>query len=161
MSGCGLSAMRTGPDTTSFEHDGGLMIMTNPGHIPTSDAMKNDLSHPTSVSTLNTPLYLWNHLFADQRGYLALFSGARGDDPQKLLACAERYFSWPEEAGSAVEAPSPSRIRAGRVTSAPTCIPRSAGSRRTLHPCAPFMRAVTERIRARASLNPPRSSNAH
>jgi hypothetical protein len=48
-------------------------------------------------------LYLWNHLFADQRGYLALFSGARGDDPRKLLAHAERYFSWPDEVSPAVE----------------------------------------------------------
>ncbi len=77
--------------------------MTNPEHIPTNDTMKNDPPNPSGVSTLNTPLYLWNHLFADQRGYLALFSGARGDDPRKLLARAERYFSWPDEAGSAVE----------------------------------------------------------
>jgi hypothetical protein len=79
------------------------MIMTNPEHIPTNDAMNNDLPNPTGVSNLNTPLYLWDHLFADQRGYLALFSGARGDDPRKLLACTERYFSWPDEAGPAVE----------------------------------------------------------
>jgi hypothetical protein len=78
------------------------MIMTNPEHIPTNDAMKNDLHNPTGVSTLNAPLYLWNHLFADQRGYLALFSGARGPDPRKLLARAEQYFPWPDEAGSAV-----------------------------------------------------------
>jgi hypothetical protein len=79
------------------------MIMTNPEHIPTNDAMNNDLPNPTGVSNLNTPLYLWDHLFADQRGYLALFSGARGDDPRKLLACTERYFSWPDEASPAVE----------------------------------------------------------
>jgi hypothetical protein len=48
-------------------------------------------------------LYLWNHLFADQRGYLALFSGARAPDPRRLLACAEGYFSRPDEADSAVE----------------------------------------------------------
>jgi hypothetical protein len=79
------------------------MIMTNPEHIPSDDAMKDNLPCPSGVSNLNTPLYLWDHLFADQRGYLALFSGVRGTDPRKLLACAERYFFWPDEAGSAVE----------------------------------------------------------
>ena len=69
------------------------MIMTNPEHIASDAAMNNDLPNPSGVSTLNTPLYLWNQLFADQRGYLALFSGARGDDPRKLLPRAERYFS--------------------------------------------------------------------
>jgi hypothetical protein len=77
--------------------------MTDPEHIPSDDAMKNNLPRPSGVSSPNTPLYLWNHLFADQRDYLALFSGARGDDPRKLLARAERYFSRPDEAGPAVE----------------------------------------------------------
>src|SRR5215218_2402096 len=103
MSGCWLSATRTGPGTMSFDHDGGLMIVSNSEHIASDAAMNNDLPNPSRVSTLNTPLYLWNHLFADQRGYLALFSGARGDDPRKLLARAERYFSWPDEANAAVE----------------------------------------------------------
>ncbi len=62
------------------------MIMTNPEHIPSDEAMNNDLPSLTGISDPNTPLYLWDHLFADQRGYLALFSGARGDDPRKLLA---------------------------------------------------------------------------
>jgi len=79
------------------------MIMTNPEHIASDVAMNNDLPNPSGVSTLNTPLYLWNHLFADQRGYLALFSGARGDDPRKLVARTERYFSWPAEADAAGE----------------------------------------------------------
>ena len=79
------------------------MIMTNPEHITSDDAMKNNLPSPRGVSSLNTPLYLWNHLFADQHGYLALFTGARGADPRKLLARAECYFSWPDEDGSAVE----------------------------------------------------------
>lgn len=79
------------------------MIMTNPEHIPSDDAMKNDLPCPSGISSLNMPLYLWNHLFADQRGRLALFSGVRGPDPRKLLARAERYFSWPDEAGAAVD----------------------------------------------------------
>ncbi len=79
------------------------MTMTNPEHMPSDDAMENRHPSPRGISDLNTPLFLRNHLFADQRGYLALFSGARGDDPRKLLARAERYFSWPDEAGSAVE----------------------------------------------------------
>jgi hypothetical protein len=79
------------------------MIMTNPEHLTSDDAMKNNLSCPSGISSLNTPLFLWNHLFADQRGYLALFSGARAPDPWKLLIRAERYLSWPDEAGSAVE----------------------------------------------------------
>jgi len=79
------------------------MIMTNPEHLTSDDAMKNNLASPREDSSLNTPLYLWNHLFADQRGYLALFSGARAPDPRKLLVRAERYLSWPDEAGSAVE----------------------------------------------------------
>jgi hypothetical protein len=69
------------------------MIMTNSEHIPSDEAMNNDLPDLTGISDPNTPLYLWDHLFADQRGYLALFSGARGDDPRKLLPRAERYFS--------------------------------------------------------------------
>ena len=32
-----------------------------------------------------------------------IFSGARVPDPRQLLACAEAYFSWPDEAGPAVE----------------------------------------------------------
>jgi hypothetical protein len=87
----------------SFEHDGGLMIMTKPEHIPSDEAMNNDLPGLTGISGPNTPLHLWDHLFADQRGYLALFSGAREDDPRKLLACAERYLSWPAGAGPTVE----------------------------------------------------------
>ena len=79
------------------------MIMTNPAHIRSDEAMNNTLRSLSGISDPNTPLYLWDHLFADQRGHLVLFSGARGDDPRKLLACAERYFSWPDEAGSAVE----------------------------------------------------------
>ena len=155
MSGCGLSATRTGPGTTSFDHDGGLMIMTNPEHITSDEAMNTDLPSLTGISSPNTPLYLWDHLFADQRGYLALFSGARGDDPRRLVARAERYFSWPDDASSAVECALAESNRAGRVTSAPTCSPRSAGSRRTPHPCTPFMWTVTGRIRARGSLSPP------
>jgi hypothetical protein len=79
------------------------MIMTNPERKPSDDAMKNNLPCPSGVSGLNMPLFLWNHLFADQRGYLVLFSGAKGPDPRQLLACAEGYFSWPDEAGPAVE----------------------------------------------------------
>jgi hypothetical protein len=79
------------------------MIMTNSEHIPSDEAMNNDLPDLTGISDPNTPLYLWDHLFADQRGYLALFSGARGTDPGRLPACAEGYFSWPDEAGSAVD----------------------------------------------------------
>jgi hypothetical protein len=79
------------------------MIVPNPEHIPADDAMKNDLSCPSGISTLYMPLFLWNHLFADQRGRLALFSGVGGPDPRRLLACAEAHFSWPDEAGSAVE----------------------------------------------------------
>jgi hypothetical protein len=79
------------------------MIMTNPEHIRSDEAMNNTLRSLSGISDPNTPLYLWDHVFADQRGYLALFSGARGEDPRKLLACAERYFSWPDEAGSAVK----------------------------------------------------------
>jgi len=71
--------------------------------MPSDNAIKNKLPRPRGVSHLNTPLYLWDHLFADQRGYLALFSGARGADPRKLLACTDHYFSWPDEADSAVE----------------------------------------------------------
>jgi hypothetical protein len=78
------------------------MIMTNPEHLTSDDAMKYKLASPREDSSLNTPLYLWNHLFADQRGYLALFSGARAPDP-RLLAGAERYFSWPDGAGSAIK----------------------------------------------------------
>src|SRR5215212_7361575 len=99
MSGCGLSATWTRSGTTSFEHEGGLMIMTNPGHVPSDEAMKNDLSCPSGISSLNTPLSLWHHLFADQRGRPALFSGGRADDPRRLLARAERYFSRLDEAG--------------------------------------------------------------
>ena len=47
------------------------MILTNPEDIPFDDAMKNNLSCPSGISSLNMPLSLWNHLFADQRGYLA------------------------------------------------------------------------------------------
>jgi hypothetical protein len=78
------------------------MILTNPEHIPSDEAMKNDLSCPSGISSLNMSLFLWHHLFADQRGRLALFSGVRGTDPRKLLARAERYFFWPDEAGFAV-----------------------------------------------------------
>jgi hypothetical protein len=88
---------------TPFGHDGGSMIMNNPEHMPSDEAMKNDLLCPSGVSSITIPLYLWNHLFADPRGYVALFSGARGTDPRKLLARAERYLFWPDEAGSAVE----------------------------------------------------------
>jgi hypothetical protein len=77
--------------------------MTNPEQIRSDDPTKDDLPIPSGVSSLNTPLNLWNHLFADQRGYLALFSGARSPDSQKLSAVAEGYFSWPEDAGLAVE----------------------------------------------------------
>ena len=45
--------------------------MTNPEHLTSDDAMKNNLASPREDSSVNTPLYLWNHLFADQRGYLA------------------------------------------------------------------------------------------
>ena len=38
MSGCGLSATRTGPGTTSFDHDGGLMIVSNSEHIRSAKA---------------------------------------------------------------------------------------------------------------------------
>jgi hypothetical protein len=79
------------------------MIMTNPEHMPSDDAVENKLPSTRGGSNLNAPLFLWDHLFADQRGYLALFSGARGDGSRKLFACAERYFSWPDEAGCAVE----------------------------------------------------------
>jgi excisionase family DNA binding protein len=79
------------------------MIMPNPEHIPSDDAMKNNLSCPSGISSLNMPIFLWDHLFADQRGRLALFSGVRGPDPRKLLASAVGYFSRPDEAGSAVE----------------------------------------------------------
>jgi hypothetical protein len=88
---------------TPFEHDGGSMIMNNPEHMPSDEAMKNDLLCPSGVSSITTPLYLWNHLCADQRGSLALFSETRGTDPRKLLTRAERYSFWPDEAGSAVE----------------------------------------------------------
>jgi hypothetical protein len=79
------------------------MILTNPEHIPSNEAMKHNLSCPSGISSLNMSLFLWHHLFADQRGRLALFSGVRGDDPRRLLARAEGYFSWPDEAGTAVE----------------------------------------------------------
>jgi hypothetical protein len=79
------------------------MILTNPEHMPSGDALKNDLPCPSGVSALNTPLNLWNGLIADECGSLMLFSGARGPDPRRLLARAERYFSWPDEAGSAAE----------------------------------------------------------
>jgi hypothetical protein len=79
------------------------MIMTNPELTPSENAVKNDLDGRKGDSNLNTPLCLWDHLFTDQRGYLALFKGARGTDPRNLLARAERYFLWPDEAGSAVE----------------------------------------------------------
>jgi hypothetical protein len=79
------------------------MILTNPEHIPSDDAVKNNLSCPSGISNLNIPLFLWNHPFADQRGRLALFSGVRGDDPRRLLARPEGCFFWPDEAGAAVE----------------------------------------------------------
>jgi hypothetical protein len=79
------------------------MILTNPEHMPSGDALKNDLPCPSGVSALNTPLNLWNGLIADECGSLMLFSGARGPDPRRLLARAERYFSWPDEAGSAIK----------------------------------------------------------
>ena len=79
------------------------MIMTNLELTASENAVKNDLDSRNGDSSLNTPLYLWDHLLTDQRGYLALFSGARGTDPRKLLARPERYFFWPDEAGSAVE----------------------------------------------------------
>jgi hypothetical protein len=41
MSGCGLSATPTGPGVTTFKHDGGLIIMTNPKPMPSNSAMKN------------------------------------------------------------------------------------------------------------------------
>jgi hypothetical protein len=69
------------------------MIVTSTERMPSGDGMKNDLPSLREVSSLNTPLYLWNHLFADQRGYLALFSGVRGPNPRKLLACTVTYFS--------------------------------------------------------------------
>jgi len=79
------------------------MILTNPEHIPSDEAMKNDLSCPSGISSLNMSLFLWHHLFADQRGRLALFSGVKRAGPRRLLARAERYSFCPDEAGSAVE----------------------------------------------------------
>jgi hypothetical protein len=79
------------------------MILTNPEHIPSNEAMKHNLSCPSGISSLNMSLFLWHHLFADQRGRLALFSGVRGDDPRRLLARPEGCFFWPDEAGAAVE----------------------------------------------------------
>jgi RepB DNA-primase from phage plasmid len=69
-----------------------------------SDESTNDgLSQRVAVSPLDPPTRLWCHIFADRRGYLALFSGARAADPKRLVSVSERYFSWPEEAGAALE----------------------------------------------------------
>jgi hypothetical protein len=77
--------------------------MTSLEQIPSDDAMEHDLTSPSDLYNLNTPLFLSNHLFADQCGYLALFSGVGGPATRGLLACAEGHFSWPDETGSAVE----------------------------------------------------------
>jgi len=77
--------------------------MTNPQKIRSDDTTKDEFPNSSGVSNLNTSLNLWNHLFADQSGYLALFSGARGPDLKRLLSVSECYFSWPQEAGAAVE----------------------------------------------------------
>jgi hypothetical protein len=97
--------MRTRSGATSLNYDGkGSMTMTTkPDHIRSDDTTKDYLPSLGGVSNLNTPLNLWDHLFADQSGYLALFSATRGPDLKTLVAVAEGYLSWPEEAGAAVE----------------------------------------------------------
>jgi hypothetical protein len=72
-------------------------------NIGSSDSTKDGPSQQAGVSPLDTPSRLWNHVFANQRGYLALFSGARGPDPKRLVSVSERYFSWPEDASAALE----------------------------------------------------------
>ena len=165
MNGCKHSVTWTRSGATSFEHDGVLMIMTNPEHLTSDDAMKNNLASPREDSSLNTPLYLWNHLFADQRGSnVAIWRYSQEPEHLTLGSCWSALNATSPGLMKPVLRSSPplaSRIGAGRVTSAPTCLPRSAGLRRTLHPCAPFMWTVMGRIRARGSLNSPRSSNPH
>jgi hypothetical protein len=65
MIGCGLSAMRTGPTATSFEHDGGVIFVTlmiNPEGILPNDATKNKpdglTEHATSSGLLRFRAYL-------------------------------------------------------------------------------------------------------
>ena len=65
------------------------------------------------VSSLNTPVRLWDHIFADQRGYLALFTARRGEDAQKLVDHETVYYSWPEEASRA-EVHAPAEANKGR-----------------------------------------------
>jgi hypothetical protein len=77
--------------------------MIDPKQIHTDSTTKNNFPSPSGISSLNTPLNLWDHLFADQSGYLTLFSGVRESDLKRLLSVSERYFSWPDEASLAVE----------------------------------------------------------
>ena len=62
MSGCGLSPTRIGPTVASFEHEGGLMVMTNPERMHSEDTMKNkpdgSLEHATNTGLGSFPSYL-------------------------------------------------------------------------------------------------------
>jgi len=54
-----------------------------------------------AVSSLDAPLKLWTHVFANQHGYLALFTARREGSAQRVVDPETTYYSWPEEARQA------------------------------------------------------------
>jgi hypothetical protein len=81
--------------------EGGLMMFESE-EIHAQDTTKDNPSRQGGVPPLATALRLWSHIFAEQRGYLALFTARRKGSTQSLVDPETTYYSWPEEAGKAV-----------------------------------------------------------
>ena len=60
----------------------------------------------TTIAPLTLPLLgcndLWQHIYGDQEGLIATFSGQRVAGVQDLQATTSRYFQWPSHAEAAV-----------------------------------------------------------
>jgi hypothetical protein len=77
------------------------MSMIDEKDVRPDPTTADDSPEQSGVSSLDAPLRLWTHVFANQHGYLALFTAQRKGSVQRLVDPETTYYSWPEEASQA------------------------------------------------------------